>query len=109
MTTTTFQPLHRTYALRNEAEIAAFLHQYPFIEPLLQDAPGHIRAHFPESALSLEAYYDPEDNFDQIILWVETNLEPSEALAQRDAFYEQWWFDALAQIQRRLTINLEYV
>jgi hypothetical protein len=101
--------LERFYVLRRREEVVDFLSDHPFLLALLQDAQGQIETHFRSySQLILEVVTDPEALDDrELVLFIQTELGPEEALASLDRLDENWWFDASRVSRGMLCIDVE--
>jgi len=104
-----FQTLERLYVFRQPKEVSQFLIKYPFLISLVQEAYGSIRKHFPNSKLLLEVIADSEAiGEEQLVIFIETDLELDIASKNLDSFDDEWWLDALEKAQGMLCITLEF-
>lgn len=102
------QSLERLYTIRRPAEVLQFLDKYPFLVPLVVEAHGHIRHHFPDSPLFLEYVPDPEIDYPQLIVYIVTDLNPDKAIDTLDKF-DGWWVKVSDKGQDKLSINLDWL
>lgn len=87
--------LEKAYSFKNKEKVLNFINQHPSLMPLLIEAPGKIVKYFADTPLSLEVQFDPEiADLITLLVWIETKLEPEEALAKLDQLDEEWWLDA---------------
>jgi hypothetical protein len=106
---TGIEEIERSFALRNESDVAAFLGEHPFLLPLLLESHDRINEQFPNARPVLEVVTDPEgaDDF-QLALFIRTRLAPEEAVANLERFDDTWWLDALDRARGKLCITLEF-
>lgn len=101
--------LERLYILNGKTEIWKYLHDHPFLSPILLDAWSWISKYFAAPLLTLEIVSEPEADYDsQLVLSILTDLKPDVALLALDEFDNDWWLDAITQVQGKLCINLEF-
>jgi hypothetical protein len=96
------------YSIRRRIEVSAFLEAHPCLVPLLLEAYDEIAQHFGPSPVFLEVVTDPEATDDrQLVAFIRTDLEPTEALARLDRFDKSWWLEASPRSRGKLCIHLE--
>jgi len=97
------------YAFRRPEEVFWFLQAHPFLVPLLFEAYAQIAKHFgPYPPMFLEVIADPEAIDDrQLVAFIQTDLDPAEALASLDRFDKSWWLEASHRSRGKLCIHLE--
>jgi hypothetical protein len=101
---------HALYEIENPAQVDAYVRRYPFLVPLLTDAPDHIARHFgPHRGLVLEAAVFHDDGTQHLYLLVRTTDALEDAVTRRDRLDEQWWLDAMLDARARMTIDVEFV
>lgn len=101
--------LERLYAFRRREEVVNFLSDNPFLAPLLQDARPQIETYFRSyTQLILEVVTDPEAVDDrELVLFIQTDLPPEEALASLDQLDDNWWLEASRASRGKLCIHVE--
>lgn len=99
--------LQALYTFREPAKVTRFLEQYPFLIPLLLEAPEQIRIYFPGSPLFLQYLPDPEIDYPLLVLYVGTNLEPEEAVERLDQL-DDWWVEVPNRDRGKLCIDVEF-
>jgi len=102
------EEIERSFTLRNEPGVAAFLGEHSFLLPLLLESHDRINEQFPNARPVLEVVTDPEgaDDF-QLALFIHTRLAPEEAIATLERFDDARWLDAMDRARSRLCITLE--
>ena len=101
--------LEHSYTFKERAEVLRFLDEYPFLVPLLLEAPPKIEDHFPESPLFLTVLADPEVGDDaQLVLSIGVDFPPDQALLRLQQLDIEWWLDSVSQTEGRLCIDVEY-
>ena len=105
------ESLEQHYTLVRPAEVKAYLEQYPFLMPILQQAPTKIHAYFPAAQLYLEVYTfrDSEGEECNLFVYISPNSEPEAAVETKSRFDDAWGLDALDAAQGRLGITVEYL
>ncbi len=112
ITTPTIYPsdiesLERLYTFRKPTDVLKFLAKYPFLVPLVLEAHGYIRKHFPDSPLFLQYVPDPEIDDPQLVVYIVTKLEPEEAIDRMDEFDADWYRNYPNQDQGKMFFNLD--
>ncbi len=107
------QWLKQEYNFRDSPpdEVLGFIEQYPFLATLLIDTYFEVRKYFPDGRIYLEVMAEPDsDSQDDIHLtaYVETKLNPAEAVRKLRDFDRAWWLNALPRAQGRLSIDVEF-
>ena len=100
--------LERDYQITDENEILSFLERYPTAAPLLFDIRTNIRRFFAEDPVRLDMFYDPEwpqDN-PQLVVNIQTSLEPMEALARLHKFDDEWWIKHLSENRAPIIVSM---
>jgi hypothetical protein len=106
---TGIEEIERSFALRNEPGVAAFLGEHSFLLPLLLESHDRINEQFPNARPVLEVVADPEGAHDfQLALFIHTKLAPEEAMATLERFDETWWLDAMDRARGKLCVTLEF-
>lgn len=101
--------LERLYQMPNPGEVGAFLNEHPSLEAILLEAHPAIRACFgADPAVSLRLVRDPEAPGDrQLVAFVQSDLEPHEALDRLDQFDERWGLEATLRSSGKVSVHLE--
>jgi len=101
--------LSAKYTFRNLFKVTEFIKNNPFLIPLLLDAEKNIGKYFLNNELFLEIVHDVEDpDFEELMIFIRTNLPPKEALDKLDRIDEEWWLDASLESKGKLNINIEF-
>jgi hypothetical protein len=100
--------LSRDYQIADEEEILAFLERHPTVAPLLFDIRSNIRRFFGEDPVRLDMSHDPEWPQDdpELVVNIQTPLEPEEALARLHKFDDEWWITRLSESQAPLIVSM---
>jgi hypothetical protein len=110
ITPTDLAQIEKYYTLRNSAQVLEFLEKYPFLVPLLSEAPEKINQYFPGDSLVLESVIDPESESSddgKLVLLIITEMDDDlsiDHLGQLDYF---WWLKVARNSQGKLFIDLE--
>ncbi|NER33007.1 MAG: hypothetical protein F6J93_02825 [Oscillatoria sp. SIO1A7] len=106
------EKLEQLYNLREREEVLQFIARYPFLVPLLLEAPDKIRHYFPDTPLILAVDIDPEtvagSEDGELVLLIPSSIDPDESvdlLLQMDA---DWWGNVEARAKDKMFINLGY-
>ena len=99
------------YQFRDGGEasaIAQFLMQQPFLLSLLVEASEEIEQIFePDVRLFLELEEDPEEDFDELFIVIQTDKEGEEALALLSELDETWFLEVLPRARNLLNLTVE--
>jgi hypothetical protein len=110
ITPTDLAQIEKYYTLRNSAQVLEFLDKYPFLVPLLSEAPEKINQYFPGDSLVLEFVIDPESESSddgKLVLLIITEMDDDlsiDHLGELDYF---WWLKVARHSQGKLFIDLE--
>ena len=103
------EAIERSYIFRGHEEVIKFISKYPFLVPVLVEAPTKIRHYFPDSQLFLEVVYDPEmSNWVQLVLSIQISLDPYLAVERENQLDKDWWLDFPHEVHKQLCTLLEY-
>jgi hypothetical protein len=86
----------------------AFLQQNEFLIPLIIEALDQIEKIFgyTETVLKLES--DPEEDHQELFLYITTDLEPYDALKLLNELDDIWWLDNIHRAKNKMTIALRH-
>jgi hypothetical protein len=100
--------LGRDYQITDEEEILAFLERYPAVAPLLFEIRSNVRRFFGEDPVRLEMFHDPEWPVDdpELIVNIQTGLDPMEALDHLRKFDDEWWIKRLGETRAPLIVSI---
>lgn len=110
ITPTDLAQIEKSYTLRNSAQVLEFIDKYPFLVPLLSEAPDKINQYFPGDSLVLEVVIDPESESSddgKLVLLIITEMDDDlsvDHLGELDYF---WWLKVARHSQGKLFIDLE--
>lgn len=100
-----------TYRFRDGGEasaIAQFLMQHTFLLSLLVEAPEQMEGIFGlDARLFLELDEDPEENFDELFIVIETDRDQEDALALLSKLDDTWFLKVLPKTRNLLNITVE--
>lgn len=103
------EALEQLYTFRGRTEVLQFLEQYPFLVPVLLEAPEKIRHYFPDSQLFLEVSIDPEIiDYVQLVLSILMKLDPDEAVDRLHQLDKDWSWGLSHQVHQQFFTTLEY-
>lgn len=103
------EALEKLYIFRRPPEVMEFLEAYPFLVSLLTEAYDKIGEYFgPKPDVVLEVVTDPEvDDDRQLVAFIQSGVDPVEALLKLDQFDKGWWLKASHRSRGKLCIHLE--
>ena len=106
---TEIESLEKLYSFKEPQAVYDFLESNPFLVPLLQEAHGPIRKHFPNSRLFLQYITDPEIYNPQLAVFLTRpeNLDAEERIDLLERIDYDWWFDAEPRSQGKMIICFE--
>jgi len=96
------------YRYTDRAQIAQFAQLCPALVPLLLEAAKEIAKHFDEPELVLEVVEGLTAEDQGLVVSINTDLPPEEAMARMDRFDEEWWVDVQDRAQGRVCIDVEF-
>ena len=98
------------YEIRDETAIIDFLLQRISIVKYLFEAPQKISEYFGDhQGLALEIIRDPEGAYEELFLYIKTNLEPDDALNRLDKLDKEWFLNIPQQEILDFNINFEFI
>ena len=104
------ESLEKSYIFRDKTEVIEFIKKYPFLLPVVLEAPAQIRPYFPEQKLLLQVINDPEiPNYIHLLLSIIlTDLDPDEAMEREDKLRKNWSRGLSHEIREHFYTILEY-
>lgn len=104
------QQLVKAYTLVNERQILDFLGHHPHLGPILRDAPDVIQTLFGgQVQLKLEVHRDPEEDWEELFIVIQTLKQPAQALQLLDQLDEAWLASVEQQADYLLNVTVEPV
>ena len=101
--------LEQLYTFRKQPDVLQFIEKYPFLLPVLLEAPDKIHNYFPNAQLFLQVVSDPEIiDYIKLVLSICMNFDPYEAMDREDVLRKDWWLAVSHEVRRNLSILLEY-
>jgi hypothetical protein len=110
ITPTDLAQIEKYYTLRNSAQVLEFLDKYPFLVPLLSEAPEKINQYFPGDSLVLEFVIDPESESSddgKLVLLIITEMDDDLSIHHLGELDYFWWLKVARHSQGKLFIDLE--
>jgi len=106
---TEIESLEKLYSFKEPQAVYNFLESNPFLVPLLQEAHGEIRKHFPNSRLFLKYVTDPEIYNPKLAIYISRpeNMDVEERIDLLERLDDDWWLDAEPRSQGKMFINFE--
>lgn len=104
--------LRQRMSFRDEREVAHYLRQHPEIVAVLAEALDRLPVFFaPGTPMVLDVSADPEEADDPqtLIAFIQTPLQPAQAMPMLDRFNDAWWREASQGVDDGFTFGLEYV
>ncbi|CBN57061.1 MULTISPECIES: hypothetical protein [Kamptonema] len=104
------ESLEKSYIFRDKTEVIEFIKKYPFLLPVVLEAPAEIRSYFPEQKLLLQVINDPEiPNYIHLLLSIIlTDLDPDEAMEREDELRKNWSRGLSHEVRKHFYTILEY-
>ena len=104
------ETLEKSYIFRDKTEVIDFINQYPFLLPVVLEAPVQISNYFSEQKLLLQVINDPEiPNYVHLVLSIIlTDLDPDEAMDREDELRKNWSRGLSHEIREHFYTILEY-
>ena len=104
------ETLENSYIFRDKTEVIDFINKYPFLLPVVLEAPVQISNYFTEQKLLLQVINDPEiPNYVHLVLSIIlTDLDPDEAMDREDELRKNWSRGLSHEIREHFYTILEY-
>lgn len=104
------EALKKLYIFRDQTEVIEFIKKYPFLLPVVLEAPAEIRSYFPDQKLLLQVINDPEiPNYIHLLLSILlTDLDPDEAMEREDELRKNWSRGLSHEVREHFYTILEY-
>ncbi|MEK7275276.1 MAG: hypothetical protein AAB296_04935 [Candidatus Desantisbacteria bacterium] len=101
--------LPQFYKVFNEDKVISFLKNYPFLLPILVEAPIEIYRIFPRDDinLELELHHDPEEDYDELFVVIKSPYSPQKARELMDKLDETWFLEIMDRAKNKLCITEE--
>ena len=98
-----------TFQDREPGEVLQFIENYPFLIPLLLEAPEKIREFFPDAFLKLKVDIDPESyskESNELVLLIKSDIDPEESVDILEQLDDRWWNDVEHLSQHKMFTTL---
>ena len=85
--------LQEIYSFKDR-EVLQFIEKYPFLMPLLLEAPDKVREFFPDAGLALKVNIDPEscsEESNELLLLIKSDIDPEESVDILEELDDAWW------------------
>jgi hypothetical protein len=96
----------RFYSIQTPDEFRRFLTTYGFLVSFLSDAIEPLRQYFPSNALILSVQTDPDTCVQNLILSIDIQNDPEQAMQRLDQMDALWWFNVSPKIRDLVLITL---
>lgn len=98
------------FSFRKRNEVYRILAKNIRLKKSIIDAHKVIGRYFRSERLVLEVIQDPDDRSSQLVIFIQTNLSPQEALDKLHKFDKEWWLNTSTKggINRKLCITIEF-
>lgn len=101
--------LEHSYTLRGRDEVLQFVDKYPFLVPVLLEAPEKIGDYFPDSQLFLEVVPDAEvTDWVHLVLSILMKLDPDDAVDRLNQLDWNWVIHNSYEVRSKFFTTLEY-
>lgn len=99
--------LPRSFRPLQEAAVAAFLRDRPFLLPLLAELRREVDAHFgPWTPVLLDLRTDPEEGDTALFARIDSGLPIEDAMARHERVVRMWWLESLARSDAPMHIDV---
>jgi hypothetical protein len=100
--------LEELYEYRNGDEVTHYLQSYPKLIDFLQESYRHLLKQFGATAkYALEVVRDPEAQYKQLVVYINTSLPVDAALNRLDQLDHEWFLGHVKSIGHLINFNLE--
>jgi hypothetical protein len=109
-TKTARNAINDLFIIEDATTVNGFINSHTYLKELLIEASEEIKKYFPEAELILEVISDPEsdENSDELVLSILTDLEVRESIKRRNEFDRDWWLKNIRRTKGNLCIDIEY-
>ena len=95
------------YEMTEPERVRGWLVQYPFLVPILRDMRPEIQARFPDARVRLAVTDDPEEDYTELLAWIDTRDGDVENRRDREEeLHELLWQDNERVTQDKLAFIL---
>jgi addiction module HigA family antidote len=94
------------YSIQSPNEVRRFLAAHDFLPPFLIEAIEPLRQYFPGHALSLSVQTDPDTRVKKLLLSIDIQNNPDQAMQRLDQMDAEWWFNISPKVRDLVLITL---
>ncbi len=99
----------RRFVVADRPKLASYLEEHAQVLPILLEAADQLNSRFPQSELELKVVRFPEaGNYQQLFVYVKTDLPVEEASARLDAFDDEWFLEADTRGDHGFNVKLRF-
>lgn len=102
------EALEHLYTFRGRTEILQFLDKYPFLVPVLLEAPEKIRNCFPNPSCFWKLCQMLKSSTGYLVLSILMKLEPDDAVDKLNQMDMEWWIHTPYEVRKNVCTILEY-
>ncbi|MBF0464410.1 MAG: hypothetical protein HQK88_08445 [Nitrospirae bacterium] len=103
-----FDKLKDLYTITNRYQVQNFIYEKMNLLEVLKEVHGEINRIFKHNIreLKIEHFCDPEDDYEMLIINIDTSLSIEEDLNLLEQFYDDFWLDKDASIRNFITVTV---
>jgi hypothetical protein len=94
------------YRVDSPEDVAGFLTSKHDLLSLLLELPLQARHFFPSASFEIEVSADPDSEQDHLVVWINSSLEPDDAIARLLDFTRHWWAGKRRTLHGEVSVSL---
>ncbi|MDQ6694704.1 MAG: hypothetical protein M3014_09840 [Chloroflexota bacterium] len=96
------------YSVSDRITLQRYLRAHPFLFSILLEGTDYIKSYFPDAAVKLELFRDPEsmEDDERLFVNVDTRLGANESIDRLRSLQRNWWFSRMPAARGRLSIDV---
>ena len=97
------------YVFEDKREVLRFVKKNRYLLSILEEALDIIPKYFAKEELLLEVMQDPEEDWVDLALSIQTELDVDKAMEKLDKMDDEWWLSNIQKAKGKLCIRLDFV
>jgi len=103
----TIRDLEKIYGFRNKTAIINYLNSNLDLVPVLEQAYSYINKIFGDVPIYLELHKDPEEDWYELFIVINTALAPEDAIKLESRLFDEWFVNIISKVGNRLCFTEE--
>jgi hypothetical protein len=90
--------------------VSEFLDNYPFLKPIIADAPDNIHKFFPNAKIEYEIVEDPEALDSQtLVIFIYTDYSAEKTFELMEKLEDDWWLKTYSKGDCKIGIDFVFI